>query len=82
MHICSLATVLLIMLKTFAAMNLKRIFGTLLTILGIIGLIYSAIEFVNGSEFSRSMIVYLILGIVFFFTGIGLIRGTSDSAKM
>lgn len=82
MHICSLATVLLIMLKTFATMNLKRIFGTLLTILGIIGLIYSAIEFVNGSEFSRSMIVYLILGIVFFFTGIGLIRGTSDSAKM
>lgn len=82
MHICSLATVLLIMLKTFATMNLKRIFGTLLTILGIIGLIYSAIGFVNGSEFSRSMIVYLILGIVFFFTGIGLIRGTSDSAKM
>lgn len=63
-------------------MNLKRIFGTLLTILGIIGLIYSALEFTKGNDFTRSLMVYLILGIIFFFTGIGLIRSTSDSSKM
>lgn len=31
-------------------MNLKRIFGSLLTVLGIVGLIYSAVLFVNASE--------------------------------
>ncbi|TZF82143.1 hypothetical protein FW774_15745 [Pedobacter sp. BS3] len=59
-------------------MNLKRIFGTILTILGIIGLIYAAINFAQGSGASRTLIVYSILGVIFFFTGIGLIRTTKD----
>ncbi len=63
-------------------MNLKRTFGTILTILGIVGLIYAAIGFVQHSGSTRELIVYGILGVVFFFTGIGLVRNTQDTAKM
>jgi len=63
-------------------MNLKRTFGTILTILGIVGLIYAAVGFVQKSESPRELIVFGILGIIFFFTGIGLVKDTSDVAKM
>ena len=62
-------------------MNLKRIFGTILTILGIVGLIYAAIGFVQSTEGYKTLIVFTVLGMVFFFTGIGLVRSTSDQAK-
>jgi hypothetical protein len=54
-------------------MNLKRFFGALLTILGIIGLIYAAVIFTGTSGQTRdvkSLIIYGILGIVFFTSGI------------
>jgi uncharacterized membrane protein len=63
--------------------NLKRIFGALLTILGIIGLIYAAMLFVNSRSTSsnyKALIIYGILGIVFFAAGINLIRTTKDEA--
>jgi uncharacterized membrane protein len=66
------------------AMNLKRVFGVILTILGIFGLIYAAVLFVNAGGSSKqvkALIVYGILGAVFFFTGIGLIRTTQDDAR-
>ncbi len=60
-------------------MNIKRVFGTLLTILGIVGLIYAAVMFLNnGSE--KSLAVYGILGIIFFVSGIGLIKRTKDES--
>lgn len=59
-------------------MNVKRIFGTILTILGIIGLIYTAINFVQQNSLARELIVGGILGIVFFVSGIGLIKTTKD----
>lgn len=59
-------------------MNVKRIFGTLLTILGIVALIYTAMSFVQHTGDSRFIIVWGILGIVFFIAGIGLIRTTKD----
>lgn len=62
-------------------MNLKRIFGTILTVLGIVGLIYAAIGFVQNTEGYKMLIVFSILGIVFFITGIGLVRSTTDQAK-
>ncbi len=62
-------------------MNLKRTFGTILTVLGIIGLIYAAVGFVQNSEGPKSLIVFGVLGIIFFFTGIGLVRNTTDQAK-
>ena len=64
-------------------MNLKRIFGALLTILGIVGLIYTAFVFMNTSGASRDIrgiIIFGALGAVFFIAGISLVRTTKDEA--
>lgn len=64
-------------------MNIKRIFGALLTLLGIGGLIYAAFVFMNtgGQDRDvRSLIIYGILGIVFFMSGISLVRNTKDES--
>ncbi|MCD9574909.1 hypothetical protein [Flavobacterium soyae] len=64
-------------------MNLKRFFGGLLTILGIVGLIYTAVIFAGASAETRdikSVIIYGILGIVFFTSGISLVRTTKDES--
>ncbi|WP_035672018.1 hypothetical protein [Flavobacterium sp. 83] len=64
-------------------MNLKRIFGALLTALGIGGLIYTAILFSNASSEMRdvkSLIIYGVLGIIFFVSGISLVRTTKDES--
>lgn len=64
-------------------MNLKRIFGALLTGLGIAGLIYTAVVFANtsgGTNDIKSLIIYGILGIVFFVSGISLVRTTKDES--
>lgn len=62
-------------------MNQKRTFGTILTILGIMGLIYAAVQFAQGAGDTRLQIVFLALGVIFFFTGISLIRDTRDVTK-
>lgn len=56
----------------------KRIFGIILTILGIVGLIMAAVGFVNNENNWRQLLVYGILGFIFFFSGISLIRTTRD----
>lgn len=59
----------------------KKVFGIILTILGIVGLIAAAVNFVNSSGGTyniKMIIVYGVLGLIFFFTGIGLIRTTKD----
>ena len=61
-------------------MDLKKIFGTVLTLLGIGGLIYTAILFANNSGTAKMMMVYGILGAIFFFAGVGLIRNTKSGA--
>jgi predicted Na+-dependent transporter len=64
-------------------MNIKRIFGGLLTILGIVGLIYTAVIFVNTMSSTRevkSLVTYGILGLLFFISGISLVRTTKDEA--
>ncbi len=64
-------------------MNLKRIFGAVLTILGIAGLIYAAVLFVNttgGTRNIKSLAIYGILGLIFFIAGIGLVRTTKDES--
>jgi len=64
-------------------MNIKRIFGALLTVLGIVGLIYAAIMFVNNGNSERNiktLVIYGILGLLFFFSGIGLVRTTKDES--
>lgn len=64
-------------------MNLKRIFGALLTALGIGGLIYTAVVFSStsgGTKDVKELIIYGILGIVFFVSGISLVRTTKDES--
>ena len=59
----------------------KRIFGVILASLGIIGLIVAAVLFMNGGSgphHTRSLVVFIILGLIFFFAGIGLVRNTTD----
>jgi uncharacterized membrane protein len=62
-------------------MNLKRTFGFILTLLGIIGLIYAAVTFVNtsGGVYNIKVLsVFGILGLIFFIYGISLVRNTKD----
>lgn len=61
-------------------MNVKRTFGTVLTVLGILGLIYAGYGFVNHNTGTRGLIVTGIIGIIFFFSGIGLVKNTKDEA--
>jgi uncharacterized membrane protein len=64
-------------------MNIKRIFGSMLTILGIVALIYTAILFANNSSGKtdyKVMITYVVLGTIFFIAGISLIKTIKDEA--
>lgn len=55
-------------------MKLKQVFGTLLTVVGAGGLIYGAVLYVNDTGSLRALLVYGILGLIFFISGIKLIR--------
>jgi len=61
-------------------MNVKRTFGTILTVLGIIGLIYAGYGFVQHSIQTRELIVIGIIGLIFFISGIGLVKNTKDES--
>ena len=61
----------------------KRVLGIILSLLGIAGLIYAGISFVNGNADTRNIKVIIfsgVLGAVFFFAGISLIKNTKDKA--
>ena len=64
-------------------MNIKRLFGTILTGLGILSLITAAIMFVNsssnsGSKDIKALVIYGVLGLIFFSAGLGLIKTMRD----
>jgi len=60
-------------------MHLKHFFGTLLTIIGIVGLIYGAYIFLNEENSDwKTIAVTFILGLIFFTSGLGLIKGTGN----
>jgi uncharacterized membrane protein len=62
-------------------MNIKRFFGAILTLLGIVGLIYRATIFLNtsgGNHDIKIFIIYSVLGFLFFITGISLVLTTKD----
>ncbi len=64
-------------------MNLKRIFGAILTVLGIVGLIYAAQVFLTATDSTRdikTLIIYGVLGLIFFISGINLVRTTKDES--
>ena len=63
-------------------MDVKRIFGTLLTLIGTGGLIYAAMLFANtsgGTRDIKSLIIFGLLGLLFFISGISLVRTTRDT---
>jgi uncharacterized membrane protein len=62
-------------------MNVKRIFGVILTILGAAGLIYAAMIALNtgGKAYDiKALAIFGVLGLVFFVSGIGLVKTTRD----
>jgi hypothetical protein len=64
-------------------MNIKRIFGAILTALGILGLVYVSILFVNikgGTHDTKILIIFGILSLIFFTSGISLVRSTKDES--
>ena len=63
---------------------MKRMFGAVLTILGVAGLIYAAVLFVysgGGSTDTKALIIFGVVGLIFFFAGLGLIRTTKDESQ-
>jgi hypothetical protein len=60
-------------------MNLKNIFGSILTLLGIAGLIYGANLFLTdeSGEWKTTLVAFT-LGLIFFTSGLGLIKRTGS----
>lgn len=59
----------------------KRILGIIFSLLGATGLILAAVNFLNGGEGTRDIkliVIYAVLGAIFFFAGMGLVRSTKD----
>jgi uncharacterized membrane protein len=62
----------------------KRVLGIILTLLGIFGLVYGAIRFMNGAHGGKEVkevVIYAVLGAIFFFSGIGLVKNTHDRPR-
>jgi hypothetical protein len=59
----------------------KRILGIFLSLLGVIGLIYAGITFATGGTGTKNIKAIIfsgIIGAIFFFAGISLIKNTKD----
>lgn len=55
--------------------------GIILSLLGVAGLITAAVKFLHGSggQYNvKEILIYGLLGAVFFFAGIGLVKNTRD----
>jgi len=62
----------------------KRFLGIILTLLGAAGMVIGGIDFINKSATThniKAIIVFGVIGVVFFAAGIGLIRNTKDVVK-
>lgn len=59
----------------------KRVLGIILSLLGIIGLIYAGAAFMNGNSNTRNVkviIIMAVLGGIFFMAGVSLVGSTKD----
>ena len=61
-------------------MNLKRTFGAILILIGVIGLIYTVTGVINESSWTTPHIVMGIIAGMFLFTGISLVSITNNTA--
>jgi len=64
-------------------MNIKRIYGALLTALGIGSLVYAIVSLVNCSGLSKilALTIYCLLGLAFLITGISLVKKIKDESR-
>ncbi len=60
-------------------MNMKRTFGFILTVLGIVGLIYTGLQVIQRSGNTTNLLVIGVIALLFFFSGIGLVKNTKDA---
>jgi uncharacterized membrane protein len=60
-------------------MNMKRTFGAILTTLGVAGLIYTGVCIIRHNAHTSTLVVVGIIGLLFFFSGISLIKTTADN---
>jgi len=61
----------------------KRLLGIILSLLGVAGLILAGVYFMKSSQGTKSIkevLLFGILGAIFFFAGIGIVRNTNDKA--
>ena len=61
----------------------KRILGIILSLMGVAGLIIAGIFFMKGGSGTttiKEVIIYAVLGIIFFIAGISLVGSTKDKA--
>ncbi len=59
----------------------KRFLGIMLAVLGVAGLIFALVNFINGGSGAhhvREIIGYAVLGLIFFAAGVSLVRTTRD----
>lgn len=63
---------------------MKSIIGAILIVVGITGLVYAAFMFINNASGARdvkSLIIFGILGLIFFASGISLVRAISEKPE-
>ena len=65
--------------NTIKCKRMKKTVAMILTLLGVVGLIYGLITVFNGELTESYAWVGLILGIMFFFSGIGLLKTTRET---
>lgn len=58
---------------------MKRTFGFILTVLGIVGLIYTGLQVIQRSGNTTNLLVIGVIALLFFFSGIGLVKNTKDA---
>jgi hypothetical protein len=59
----------------------KRIIGIILTLMGVVGLVVAGIQFMNGTagnHGTKQIIMFSVLGVIFFFSGIALLKHTTN----
>jgi uncharacterized membrane protein len=62
----------------------KRVMGIILSVLGILGLIYGGVSFMNGGGGEKNIKTIIfsgVVGAIFFFTGIGLVSNLKDKEE-
>ena len=59
----------------------KRVLGIILSLLGVVGLVLAGVKFLKGGGGTynvKEIVIYGLLGAIFFFAGIGLVKNTRD----